>query len=453
MTHVLMMCHDQHLDRRVLAQANSLIKIGHKVSLLALSYTDNDSEEYLPDGIHLFRVGLKKIVPDNKIYKRYASRSDFLKKIFFNKFHPDSILQLLLKCCFYLASFSNWFFYKTMLYLRYQNRFIGDPLPFRQAFFNAGLAFTPNIIQVHDLPALEAGVDLATKWEIPLVYDAHELYSEQRSFSYAQRRLCSKREKKLIPFSNLTFAVNDSIADEMASRYQITRPITLTNAIDPPENFNPNFSYNLLREKLNLSSSRKILLFQGGFSRFRNLENLIDAMKFVKNSSVDLVMMGFGDYGKILKNKATRLGLLDQRIYFLPAVPLSELLQHSASANVGIIPYPHVDLNSYYCTPNKLFEFIQAQLPILANDSPELRRFVQDEGFGIVRPMKSSRQIAAAIDEAFNKPINNWKKNLSERHAKFMWQVQSRVYLEAMQLLIDDVVLTNKSKFLIKEAS
>ena len=121
----------------------------------------------------------------------------------------------------------------------------------------------------------------------------------------------------------------------------------------------------------------------------------------------------------------------------MPAVPQSELLQHSASADVGIIPYPHVDLNSYYCTPNKLFEFIQARLPILANDSPELRRFVHDEGFGLVKPMHSIKEIASAIDCAFASDLYlNWKQKLNEKYNAFTWHVQSKVYVGAMEHLI-----------------
>ena len=64
------------------------------------------------------------------------------------------------------------------------------------------------------------------------------------------------------------------------------------------------------------------------------------------------------------------------RIHFLDPVSQDELLSWTAGADIGIVPYPPIDLNSRLCTPNKLFEFIVAEVPILANDLPELRRFV-----------------------------------------------------------------------------
>jgi glycosyltransferase involved in cell wall biosynthesis len=438
--HILMLCHDQHLDRRVIAQGRSLTQLGHQVTLLCLSHNSDDGEEHLPEGIHLIRIGLRHIIPDNKIYKNYMIRQKNLNHLLNQLCNKVNKLRSFWAAGFKLSSRLNWMTYKTVLCMRYLNRTMGDPLPFKSAFVTAASGFNPDLIQVHDLPALAAGVELAKKWMIPLVYDAHEFYPEQRSFSFIQRRVCARAEKELIESCTTVFAVNDSIAQEMATRYSIPRPITLINAMDPPAEYHPNTSYNILRDKLKLDASRKILLFQGGFSPHRNLEQLIKAMALIKHPDIDLVMMGFGDFDTALKEKANRLGLLNKRIYFLPAVPQSELLQHSASADVGIIPYPHVDLNSYYCTPNKLFEFIQAGLPILANDSPELRRFVHDTGFGLVKPMRSSHQIAAAIDEIFMSArlYESYKKHLKEQRYAFTWQVQSSVYLGAIKYLLNE---------------
>lgn len=437
MAKILMLCHDQHLDRRVVAQAKTLIDQGHKVRLLALSFESSTSEEITPEGIELTRIGLSHIVPENPTYMRYMAwqhRLNDLLNILANRY-PHSTWTF--QKGFNLASRINWQGYRAMLLLRYHNLKMHDPLPFRQAFVSHGLNFPCDLVQVHDLPALQAGVELARTWQVPLAYDAHELYPEQCSFSKQQRHICSAAENEHIQHIDLVFAVNESIAEEIATRYRIPKPVVITNAIDPLPDFDPAARYDLLREKLGLSSDRRILLFQGGFAPHRNLEHLVTAMAYVKSEDIDLVIMGFGDYGKTLKKIAQKRGLLGKRIYFLPAVPQSELLQHSASADLGIIPYPHVDLNSYYCTPNKLFEFIQAGLPILANDSPELRRFVVNEGFGMVHEMSTPRHIAQAIDKAFSRlPSASWRHQLIEQRQRFTWYHQSHTYLDAMQKLL-----------------
>lgn len=437
MANVLMLCHDQHLDRRVVAQAKSLIEQGHAVRLLALAFDASTSEEITPEGIALTRIGLSNIVPENPTYRSYMSRQHWFNWVLNALANRYPTWTSIFQKGFSLASRLNWLLYRVLLLSRYHNRKMHDPLPFRQAFVSQGMKFRSNIVQVHDLPALQAGVELAKTWQVPLVYDAHELYPEQRSFSKSQRDICSLAEMTHIQHANLVFAVNESIAQEMSKRYRIPKPIVLTNAIDPPPQFNPTARYDLLREKLHIPTNRRILLLQGGFAPHRNLNELVSAMAHVHTADVDLVLMGFGDYGEVLKSTARRLGLVDKRVYFLPAVPQSELLQHSTSADMGIIPYPHVDLNSYYCTPNKLFEFIQAGLPILANDSPELRCIVGDEGFGFIHAMSSPRQIARAIDQAFRLlPQAGWQQQLLAKRQVFTWDVQSRKYVSAMQELI-----------------
>jgi len=437
MAHILMLCHDQHLDRRVLAQATSMLEQGHSVRLLALSFDAETQHETLPGGIELTRIGLAHIIPENITYTRYTARQKRLNawlNAAANRFPPHTAKFQFL---FTHASRLNWSLYKVFLLMRYHNRSLHDPLPFRQAFVKYGRECSCDLIQVHDLPALQAGAELAAERNVPLVYDAHELYPEQASFSRVQKKICAAAEAQWIKQADLVFAVNQSIAQEMARRYQISGPVTLLNAIDPPAEFDPDARYNLLREKLNLPNERRILLFQGGFAPHRNLEQLVAAMRHVKIPDVDLVMMGPGDFAEKLKQSAASSGLLDKRIYFLPAVPQSELLQHSASADIGIIPYPHVDLNSLYCTPNKLFEFIAAGLPMLANDSPELNRFVTKQGFGITRPMNNPKAIAAAIDNAFTSPdYPVWRSHLRKNRHAFAWNAQKKGYVQHMNALL-----------------
>lgn len=432
MSTILMLCHDQHLDRRVVAQALSLVKVGHRVTLLALAFEAESSEEDIADGVHLVRIGLRHIVPENPTYVGYLKRQHWLNDRLNQLANRFPRLRAVLLRAFSQLSRANGAWYRGALYLRYRNLAMPDPLPFRSAFVAHGLQQQYDLVQVHDLPALEAGVELAQRAGVKLVYDAHELYPEQRSFSTPQRRLCSEQEQRFVRHADLVFTVNASISEEMARRYGIQAPQVILNALDPVPEFDPSGHYDLLRAKLGLPATQRIVLFQGGFSPNRNLEFLVDAFSHVQQPDLVLVMMGFGDYGELLKARAAAAGTLGRRVHFLPAVPQQELLQHTASADLGVIPYPHVDLNSYYCTPNKLFEFIQAGLPIVANDSPELNRFVRDNGFGINCRMSRPQEIASALDHAIaSGALQAWRQALVARRHEFSWQVEEQKFLQA----------------------
>jgi len=248
MANIMMLCHDQHLDRRVLAQATSLLESGHSVRLLALSLDADTRDETLPEGIELTRIGLRHIIPENPTYTHYNTRQQRLNTWLNRAANRFPQRTGLFQSLFQHASRMNWALYKALLLMRYHNRTLHDPLPFRQAFVGHGRDYPCDLIQVHDLPALQAGAELAAERSIPLVYDAHELYPEQATFSRVQKKRCATAEAHWIKKADLVFAVNQSIGEEMAKRYQIALPVTLLNAIDPPTGFDPDARYDLLRK-------------------------------------------------------------------------------------------------------------------------------------------------------------------------------------------------------------
>ncbi|MBL4902421.1 MAG: methyltransferase domain-containing protein [Desulfocapsa sp.] len=274
-----------------------------------------------------------------------------------------------------------------------------------------------------DLPVLPAAVYAAKCKSVPLIYDAHELYPEQAIFPENKRELYTRVEREFVAYPDLVITVNDSIAGEMAKRYGIKKPKVILNALDAPDTFDIHHRYNYFREKLPVSEGTKIVLFQGGYSPNRNLDLFVKSAKYLADSNVVLVLMGFGEYQRDLEKIAEKDHMLNHRVFFFPAVDQSVLLHYSASADVGIIPYPHTDLNSYYCTPNKLFEFIQAGLPIIAQDSPELNRFVRENNIGNSRKMESAEDIAVVINNYFSEK-KDYRQQLLHLREKICWSVE-----------------------------
>jgi glycosyltransferase involved in cell wall biosynthesis len=222
----------------------------------------------------------------------------------------------------------------------------------------------------------------------------------------------------------LVTTINQSIAEEMVHRYGIPTPEVILNAPAAPARSAVQ-DRALLRRELQISPQQRILLYQGAFSRYRNLEDLIAAMAEVQNTNIVLVMMG-PSVGRRedLEAIAREDGTLGRRVLFHDAVPQEVLLSYTSGAEIGIVPYPAVDLNSRYCAPNKLFEFIVAGVPILANDLPELRKFVHDTGFGQVYQLEGSAAIARAIDLMFRSDLQPYRERLAARRQEFTWAAQ-----------------------------
>lgn len=284
--------------------------------------------------------------------------------------------------------------------------------------------FNPDIIHVHDLPQLKAGCLVKRALKIPLIYDAHELYPEIDTLTIKQKKRLKRLESKLIKQCDKVITVNEFIADLMEKRYKVSNVDVIYNATLPIHG--QTHKYNLFRENLPIPQNAYILLFQGWMSKTRGIQDLVKSMESVVKD-VHLVLMGYGEVQDELREIMTQLNLKD-RVHILDAVPQNELLKWTSSADAGIIPYQPIDLNNYYCSPNKLFEFIQAEIPIVANELPFLKKIVQENSFGIVADLNNPDQYAKAINLMFANMnhFNRFKENLKKRSGEFSWEVEEK---------------------------
>lgn len=288
-----------------------------------------------------------------------------------------------------------------------------------------------DIYHAHDLNNLEAAYRAAQATGARLVYDAHELFPEMANrWVRLKRRAWSRIEGKLLPRTDLNITVNELIAEEMARRYNVPPPLVLLNCPDPPPGFDPEAPHNLIRERLHIGSERKIVLYQGWMSEGRGLENLVRAAALLAGDAA-VVFMGYGDYQAELEKLAATQP--QGRVYFLPAVPQRDLLAYCASADVGVIPYQAVDLNNYYSSPNKLFDFIQARVPIVASDLPFLRKVIAGHEIGVVAKLDSPQSYAGALNNVLSLPDGGarLRANLRAAAPQYTWSTQARKLVDA----------------------
>lgn len=385
---ITMIVGDQQIDRRVLDQARSLIQAGCRVTVIAGALPPgNRDEASYPD------VPIVRIQPGTQVDSFDARGEPRL---------PAALRK----------DFGQWFHDHPYL-------------------LDAALQHEAQIYTAHDLPQLPAAAIAAQCNNAYLVFDAHELFPERQFYTPQTIHFLQDLERELLPLADLTITVNKSIAELMAVRYGIDLPRVILNCPAVHGQDLPDGASDQLRQSLALTPDQKILLFQGNLNPNRNLDGLVRAMAQVQDERVVLVFMGGGGLRQTLEELSAELGLLGRRIFFHGAVPQHELLAYTASADGGVIPYPHVDLNTYFCTPNKLFEFIVAGLPILANDSPELNRFVERQGVGLNHAMRTPEQLAQAIDAFFAGELESWRAQARALAERYTWATERHAFLEA----------------------
>ena len=101
-------------------------------------------------------------------------------------------------------------------------------------------------------------------------------------------------------------------------------------------------------------------------------------------------------------NDAERRGLANVR--FLRSIPKSEMPELLAAADVGLHTLADVPLFRFGVSPNKLFDYMAAGLPVVTNCPGEVEEIVRDASAGLaVQPdqlERAVREIAAASNRA-----------------------------------------------------
>lgn len=92
---------------------------------------------------------------------------------------------------------------------------------------------------------------------------------------------------------------------------------------------------------------------------------------------------------------------------------------------MGVIPFLPTCLNHYLNTPNKLFEYMLAGLPVAAADLPDLRRFVEGERIGTLFDPFSPSDIARALVELWKDPEREAKGLRAHEACKRRWNWES----------------------------
>jgi len=188
----------------------------------------------------------------------------------------------------------------------------------------------------------------------------------------------------------------------LAERYGIARPVVLYNSCHlssmplGAETFRRHFGLGPEGGSPREGEAFAVM-FQGGFLREKNVEAL--ARAFVDlGPAYQLFLLGGGILEPRLKRMIKESAAAN--VHLGEWVEAEQLLGYLGHVHAGVIPYLDDGLpNNHYCTPNKLFEYLEAGLPICANELPELWRIVQGEGIGRTYPLNTTEEIAGAITD------------------------------------------------------
>ncbi len=265
------------------------------------------------------------------------------------------------------------------------------------------------------------------------IYDARDVYVDARNLARLPgpvRQVVARVERGWARRVDQVVTVNEPYAEVMAQRWSIGMPLVVMNCsyrFSPPSPRERRF-----HERLGLDPAARVILYQGGFSPERGIEQLLEAIVGIDRAV--LVLMGYGPLKAALQARVSGLELRS-RAYVIDAVPPAELLGWVACADVVAIPIQPSTLNHRLTTPNKLLEALAAGVPVVASDLPGMAGIVRESGCGTVCDPTDPAAIAAAIRGILDLSAGEREacagRALAAAHDRYNWETQMERLLEA----------------------
>ncbi|MBN1953099.1 MAG: glycosyltransferase [Bacteroidales bacterium] len=264
-------------------------------------------------------------------------------------------------------------------------------------FFFFLLKDRPDIILSNDLDTLPGCWMAARIRKKQLVFDSHELFPEvpelvNRPFI---KGIWKAIERFFLPRLNYGFTVSKPIADYYYDNYGVKFELIRNLG---------RFRYDYEFKGMDKDPDVATIIYQGAVNLGRGLELAIQSMKHLGNARLWIV--GDGDVIRRLRQQVMQMGLQD-KISFMGRVPLEKLWDFTARADLGLSLEENLGLNYQYALPNKLFDYIQARIPVIVSDLPEMASLVKKYKIGKVLVDRKPGKLADMINSLLKEQSEN----------------------------------------------
>ena len=282
-----------------------------------------------------------------------------------------------------------------------------------------------DVLLANDLDTLLAN-HLANKFKKggKLIYDSHEYFAGVPELMARPKIQKAWRfiEKMTLPKADKMYTVNKSIAELYATEYsrkdiKVVRNISDIKSVDTSKS----------KIELGLPLGKRIVIIQGaGINIDRGAEEAIEAIKLVDNCV--LIFVGDGDVIPQLKAQVKKEHLEDQ-VFFFGKKPYHELMNFTALSDIGLSLDKDTNINYKYSLPNKIFDYIHANTPLIVTDLVEVKRIVEENKVGVVLSELTPETLAKAISTLLiDKSLyNSYKANTITASKRLNWENECAV--------------------------
>lgn len=390
---VCMVTHSNYAgDNRVRRYAETLVRRGDQVDVISISTNGAAPGEEEINGVRVFRI--QRRVHDERGMWTYALR----------------LLRFLFS--------SSWVLTRRHREVRY------------------------DLIHVHNIPDFIVFAAWYTKWTgVKVILDIHDIVPELFANKFKSRagalyfRFLTLIERASTAFADHVIIANHLWFDKLTTRSTPAEKCSVfLNHVD---------SAIFHRRTRTRDDSRFILLFHGTFQWHQGLEIAIQALARVRRKAPNVELHLYGGGGGAsaiddLSQLAAGLGL-DGAVKFCGSVPLHEIPQIIANADLGIVPKRADSFGNEACS-TKIMEFMSQGVPVVVSRTKIDTYYHNDQNVRFFTSGDSQAMAEAILDVIENPAL---RASLIDAGLKYVeqnsWDKKKNEYLTLVDSLTTEV--------------
>lgn len=296
-----------------------------------------------------------------------------------------------------------------------------------------------DIYHFHDPELLIVGLLLKALAQKPVIYDVHENYPESiltkpwipRPLRRTVSQLFRVFEDIMARFVDGVVVVNELLAERFSGK---SRVVMVSNyaRIEQFVGEGPGFRQGKARLK-------PYFVYTGRLSDHRGIYECIRALKRLNDENVELICAG--PVGHVSNQEVRTLldGSQSSTLFqYLGLLPYADIPPLLTGALAGLLCFQATP-NNLLGTPNKLFEYMSAGIPVIASDFPFIREVVLEADCGLLMQPDDVEEIAAAMTHLLHNPEDArrlGRNGLRAARERYNWQLEEKKLLSLYDSLL-----------------
>jgi len=285
-----------------------------------------------------------------------------------------------------------------------------DPLAHRrlkeQRYLDSAEAMRRHFVQRHAETPFDAIYERYSLWSAAAVHAGHDtglpsiievnapLLQEQRRYrQLALDERAEAVERENFGGANAIVTVSRAVARYVCTRGGCAEKIeVLPNGVDP-ERFHPGIEAAPVPE----ATGRIVIAFAGSLKAWHGIDILLDAFRELHRrvTGVHLLIIGDGPLRQWIEGYVRGAGL-EERITLTGWRAHDEVAALLSAADITVAPYP--ELEDFYFSPLKLFEYLALGKAIVASRIGQIEDLLEADHHALLTPPGDTLALADALE-------------------------------------------------------